>query len=521
MEKTTINLNQDSIIGVVGVCGINGNIIARILVDHGYKVIVNDIVSKEECSFKEAIKKYTFYEEYYGQLPDEFFQKIDYIVLPLALVENNSEIYQKALKNNIKLLRVEDILNIFEPAHPVICVTGTNGKTTTTNLIKSLAYHNNQIPCEHNLKGMQGNAGDIPALQSRLNGDLNILETGTFGITGSLTKLAKPCKPDVGIITNITPDHLDDNSTFSDYARVKGELISLLNNKTLIVNNDDPTIMSLINELNYEGNLITFGIEHQSIRQDTKECMCGEQIIVNEIIAGVGKYECKCGNKYTKPDFLATNINDSHNQFTLITPDKEEHNFTLQINGIHNIYNALGSIIVAHEILNMSYDEINKSIKSFTGVEGRMEKIGKIGNKQVMVDYAHNPAGITTVLKELKNLYDTVVNVITISSESGLTGDMEILKRSVEYADYVVPASHNAFLCAKKAYEEGLFNDKIVFPASMPKGDKKGTLGATIEQVITGFNKAKSIDADLLVLTGEAAFKFKDKLIDEINLSSK
>ncbi len=520
MEKTAVNLNPDATIGVVGVCGINGNLIARILAEHGYKVIVNDIVSKEKCRFRDALKGYSFYEEYYGHLPDEFFEKIDYIVLPLALVENNSEIYQKALKENIKLLQVEDILNIFEPARPVICVTGTNGKTTTTNIIKSLAYYSNKKPCEHNLEGMQGNAGDIPALQSRLKGDLNILETGTFGIKGSLTKLAKPCKPDVGIITNITPDHLDENSTFLDYARVKGELIALLNNKTLIANNDDPTVMSLIRELNYEGNLITFGIEHKSIRRDTKQCICGEQIIVDEIIAGVGKYECSCGNKYRKPDYIAADINDSHNRFTLVTPYGEEVRFTLQINGIHNIYNALGSIIVAHEILDMSYDDIKQPLMSFTGVKGRMEKIGKIADKQVMVDYAHNPAGITTVLKELKNLYDTVVNVITTSSESGITGDMEILERAVEYADYVVPASHNAFICAKKACDEGQFRDKIVLPENMPEGDKKGTLGATIEQVMTGFNKAKGIDADLLVLTGEAAFKFKDYLIDEIKNSS-
>ena len=402
MEKT-ISLDKDSVIGVVGVCGINGNLIARILVDHGYSVIVNDVVTHDDCRFKDALKGYGFTKEYYGILPDEFFEEIDYIVLPAALIENNSNLYQKSQEKNIKLLKVEDILNIFEPAHPVICVTGTNGKTTTTNLLKSICYRNNTPPCEHNLEGMQGNAGDIPALQSRLNGSLNVLETGTFGYKNSLTKLAGPCKPDVGIITNITPDHLDENSTFLDYARVKGELVSLLQNKTLIVNNDDPTVMSLIKELEYDGNLITFGIEHESVRKDTKQCCCGRMVEVSEIIAGVGKYSCVCGNVYKKPDYTATNINSSHNQFTLISPDNEEHVFDLKINGIHNIYNALGSIIIAHEILEMSYDDIYDAINLFTGVAGRMEKLGMVDNKEIMVDYAHNPAGITTVLKELKN----------------------------------------------------------------------------------------------------------------------
>ncbi len=145
-----------------------------------------------------------------------------------------------------------------------------------------------------------------------------------------------------------------------------------------------------------------------------------------------------------------------------------------------------------------------------------MEKIGVLDDKVIMIDYAHNPAGITTVLKELKNLYSTVVNVITISSESGLDADMEILERALEYADYVVPASHNAYTCAEKLLSEGLYKDKLVLSDFMPEGDKKGTLGATLEQVLTGFNKAKSIDADLLVCTGEAAFKFKDKIIEDI-----
>jgi len=517
MEKI-MDINKEAIIGVVGVCGINGNLIARILVDHGYKVIVNDVVTKEECRFKQAISDYNFEEEYYGTLPESFFEKIDYIVLPLALIENNSKIYQKSTEHNIALLKVEDILNIFEPAHPVICVTGTNGKTTTTNMIKTFAYYNNQQPCEHNLEGMQGNAGDIPALQSRLKGDLNVLETGTFGITGSLTKLAAPCKPDVGLITNITPDHLDENSNFLDYANVKGELITLLQNKTLIVNNDDPTIMALIKEKDYQGRLITFGLDYESSRKDEKQCLCGKTIEIDEIIAGVGKYNCSCGLTYEKPDYIATGINDKHNQFILITPSGEQHQFNLKINGIHNIYNAVGSIIVAHEILNMTLEEINNALSSFTGVDGRMETLGVYSNKEVMIDYAHNPAGITTILKELKNTYHTVINVVSISSESGITADLEIMERSLEYADFVVPASHNSYIIAKKLLSEEKYSDKIVLPDNMPEGNKEGTLGATSEQLLAGVNKAKTIDADLILCTGEASLKFKNILKNELRL---
>ncbi|WP_455645113.1 Mur ligase family protein [Methanosphaera sp.] len=512
MEVT--NIDKDAVFGVIGVCGINGNLIARILMDHGFKVQANDMVNEEECRFSNALKDYPDMEIYYGQIPETFFTTTDYMILPTALIESKSKLYQKVVSYGVPVLTVEDILEMFEPVHPVICITGTNGKTTTTNLLKHIAYWGNLKPCEHNLDGMQGNAADIPSLQSRLNGDVNILETGTFGYKGSLTKLAKPCKPDVGLITNITPDHLSKDSDFLDYARVKGELVELLNNKTLVINNDDPTIKGLLNEVGFMGNLISFGLDFKSTNTSSKKCFCGKEIEVDEFIAGVGTYNCSCGIEYTKPDYLVCNINDTHDKFILKTPNDEKISFKLGITGIHNIYNATGAIIIAHEILDLSYDVIREAVLSFTGVKGRMELIGESHGKQIMVDYAHNPAGISTIMKELKSSYKTVINVITTSSESGFDGDKQILDCSAEYADYIVPASHNSYICAKNALDDGLYEDKIILPENMPEGDKEGTLGATVNQVLCGFKKALTIDADLMVCTGEAAFKYKDILKD-------
>ena len=161
---------------------------------------------------------------------------------------------------------------------------------------------------------------------------------------------------------------------------------------------------------------------------------------------------------------------------------------------------------------------MKKSLLKFGGVSGRMQKIGVIDDKKIMIDYAHNPAGITTVLKELKNFYGIIVNVITTSSESGMVGDMEILNCSADYSDYIVPASYNAYLCAEEALEKGLFVDKIILPENMPTDEKQGTLGATFEQVLSGFNKSLEIDADLIICTGEAAFKYKYILIEKYDL---
>ena len=518
--KKNIDINEDTVFGVIGVCGINGNLISRILMDHGYKVIANDMVNPEDCRFKSALKDYPDMEIYYGGVPESFFEKSDYIVLPMALIESKSMLYQKVKKYNIPILTPEDICDMFIPAHPVICITGTNGKTTTVAMLKNIAYKSGLKPCEHNLDNLQGNAADIPALQSRLKGDLNILETGTFGVTGSLKKLAEPCHPDVGIITNITPDHLDKNERFLDYAMVKGELIELLRGKKLIVNNDDPTIKALLDKLDYEGEVITYGLETNPVSKSTKQCFCGNDAVVDEYIAGVGVYSCKCGIKYQKPDFLAFNINDEHNEFDLKTPDNKIMHFELSVNGLHNIYNATAAIVCALKILQLDYDTIYQAIKEFNGVDGRMQTIGKISDKTIMVDYAHNPAGISTVLAELKNMYNVVVDVITTSSESGIKGDHEILENALKYADYIIPASNNTYDCAKEALDNKIGINQIILPEYLPQGEKVGTLGASKDQVKAGLFTALSLankNIDLIVLTGEAAYKFEETLKDEIH----
>lgn len=516
-NKNMEEITPNTVFGVIGVCGINGNLISRILMDHGYKVQANDMVNEEDCRFKNALKDYPNMKIYYGKIPETFFSKSDYMVLPMVMIENKSILYEKVKKHNIPILTPQDIMNMFKPVHPVICITGTNGKTTTTTILKHIAYANGLKPCEHNLKNMQGNAADIPALQSRLNGDLNILETGTFGSYGSLKKLAEPCEPDVGIITNITPDHLKEGERFLDYAMIKGELIELLRNKTLIINNDDPTIRALLGKLDYLGRIISFGLDTNTIREREKECFCGNNTVVDEYIAGVGVYECECGIKYEKPDYLAFNINDKHNEFDVKTPDGEILHFIIKVSGLHNIYNAMGAIVAAREILEIPDEIIRKAIRSFKGVPGRMQPIGKIADKSIMVDYAHNPAGITTLLQELKNEYNTVANVITTASESGRRGDNEILDNALEIADYIVPASPAAYDCAHDALEHNKGTDKIILPPVMPEGEKVGTLGASPFHVISGLECALSLDVDLIVLTGEAAFKFEDVLIDEIN----
>ena len=489
--------------GVIGVCGANGNLIARILNQRGYDVIGTDLSSAEECRFKKSLDGYDM-ELYYGETPDEFFEKSDYIVPPASLSEK-SAVFQKI---GDSLFELSDVIDQFKPDKPVFGITGTNGKTTTTTLLKKIAYDNGITPAEHNLEKMQGNAEFIPILQSRLDGDVAILEVGTFGVPGTIKRIVKNSNIESGIITNITPDHLSDLGSFMDYAHVKGEFIEELNGKQLIVNGQDPTIMGLLREYDFNGELITFGVDETFESINTKECVCGREIKVKELISGCGYYFCPCGITTPQVDYIATNVDLKNRTFDLHTPD-EKLTVKMAIDGLHNVYNVVGVIIAAHVFLKLPYDKILESIATFTGVEGRMEKVAEIYSKEIYVDYAHNPAGVQTVLSQFRNLFGDFTCVITVSSESGEEGDLAIFDNALEFSKYVVPAS----VASQKIAQELILKDpslseKIIFD-SVDDFVKKGTLGASYEEVETGIKKALECDCNLIVAIGEAATKFK------------
>lgn len=101
--------------GVIGVCGANGNLIARILNQRGYDVIGTDLSSSEKCRFKKSLEGYDI-ELYYGETPDEFFEKSDCIVPPASL-SKNSAIFQKI---GDSLFELNDVIEKFSPDKPVL-----------------------------------------------------------------------------------------------------------------------------------------------------------------------------------------------------------------------------------------------------------------------------------------------------------------------------------------------------------------------------------------------------------------
>lgn len=494
--------------GVIGVCGVVGNLAARVLMDHGYRVTCTDLKDPENCSYLYTLKGYDT-QIYFKNHPSSFFNSQTYIVTPPSL-SKNSDLFRKIKESGAKIMEADDLLEKIKPDKPVICITGTNGKTTTTSILKHLCYETGFKPTEHGFQTLQGNVDYIPPLQCRLSGDVAVLETGTFGQTGDLKFILKRCQPTSGIITNITPDHLNQEQNFLQYARIKGELVEILQGKKIIVNGDDPTIWGLLESQKYQGEVLTFGVEHQSQGESKKLCWCGNELSIFETISGIGNYNCKCGLERPAPKYLAKNIKD--NVFTLQTPN-EVMDMEMGIFGLHNVYNALGAIIAAHEIMKIPLKDIKKHLLTFRGVPGRLEYISEVREMDLIVDYAHNPSGVETVLRELSKTYEKLAVVVTVSSESGSKGDTEIMEKTIKYADFIIPASFDS----RKAAEKFISTGRIILTNKQPKAFKNGTLGATSKQVIEGLLKGLECDADALVCIGEAAFKYKPDIKNLIN----
>ncbi len=494
------------IYGVIGICGIVSNLIARVLMDRGYPVIGTDLHKKEECDYLYTLTDYKIPLDL-SEHPDSFFNRSKYIVTPPSLMET-SEFFNQIKTYKKDILSVSDILERFKPKKPVLCITGTNGKTTTTTLLKHICRKCGLEPTEHGFRNLQGNIDYIPPLQARLSGDVAVLETGTFGKVGDLKLMVERCEPECGVVTNINPDHLDENLDFISYAGIKGEFIEYFKNKLLIVNSDDPTIFGM---LNLESSVITFGVDASTKEIGEKPCWCGREIIINETITGSGKYSCECGINRPTPDYLAKNIDEANGNYTLQTPEGDVE-VDMQLIGLHNVYNSIGAIAAAREFFKIPIHEIIYSIKSFKGVPGRIEHLYDNNGMDVILDYGHNPAGIETVLRELKKVYNKITVVITVSSESGELGDLEILQNVIENGDFIIPASFASRKAAEK-HAELISSGKILLTNLSSEKFQKGTLGASSDQVLAGVKIGLKCKTDALVCLGEAAFKYKENIL--------
>ncbi len=247
-------------------------------------------------------------------------------------------IIKEIIKNKIKIISEIEFASRYTSATK-ICITGSNGKTTTTSII----YH---ILQKANLNvGMAGNIGESFAFQvAYKKHDYYVLELSSFQLDNMYD-----FKADLALLLNITPDHLDRyEHKFQNYINSKFRIIK---NQTkddfFIYCSDDKVIMEELNKYDLPATKLPF-----SVKKTEKK----------------GAY---ISNK-------KININIDNDPFTMALQD-------LSLSGIHNRYNSMAAGI-ATKVLGIRKDVIRDSLGDFKNIEHRLEPVLKINNIQFIND---------------------------------------------------------------------------------------------------------------------------------------
>jgi len=299
----------------------------------------------------------------------------------------------------------------------VIGVTGTNGKTTTTYLMKHLLE--SCLDAKVGLIGTNGNmigsefihterttpeSYELQKLfaQMREAGCTHVvMEVSSHAIV--LDRVAG-IHFAIGIFTNLTQDHLDFHTDMEDYARAKARLFTMCEKGAF--NLDDEWAEFIISSATCE--VFTFS-EQQN-----------------------------------KADLVAKDIRltASGVRFCALSGDSLQR-VKLGIPGMFSVYNALG-VIACGLLLGIPLQTCTEALSSAKGVKGRVEVVPTDGDYTILIDYAHTPDALENVLKSMKKIAPGRVVAVF-----GCGGDRDRTKRPImgriaaENADFVIVTSDN------------------------------------------------------------------------------
>jgi UDP-N-acetylmuramoyl-tripeptide--D-alanyl-D-alanine ligase len=247
---------------------------------------------------------------------------------------------------------------------PVIAVTGSNGKTTTKDMLVWILSSRKKVLSN---PGTQNNYIGVPLALLKLNPshDIAVLELGTNHF-GEIAYLVNIARPNFGIITNIGPAHLEH---FRNLAGVYKEKMSLLENlllpKIAVLNADQPRLRKVKN--GKQGFSVTYGIKNKSDFQARAV-------------------------KLTGKNTTEFSVNSNYRR-----------RMRLNTIGYANIYNALAAIAVAR-LLGYNYESISQRLAAFVFPQGRMKLI-KLNDIPFIDDtYNANPASLSEALRVLREV---------------------------------------------------------------------------------------------------------------------
>ena len=286
----------------------------------------------------------------------------------------------------------------------IICVLGTNGKTTTNNMINLLATESgHKTVC--NSVGANMFDGVVTAFISAagifgtLKADYAVLEIDE----ASAKIVFDHITPHVIVITNLFRDQMDRYGEITATLEQLKIAVQKAPKATLVLNGDDPMCASFTKSV--PNPTVIFGVleETNQPKNETKEgrtCLfCGNELSYRFYHYNqLGDFFCtECDYKRPTPDFGATNVT-LNPTLSFLLNEKQEVKTPLL--GFYNLYNVLAAIAVA-ETVDLRIHNYTELLSDYETQTARMEEFRL--EKPVILNLAKNPAGFNQAIATLKN----------------------------------------------------------------------------------------------------------------------
>lgn len=337
-----------------------------------------------------------------------------------VIVDHNVGLDCQVIVNDTRQAYAESCAAFFgNPAEKlkIIGVTGTNGKTTTTFLLKSLLeLFGKKVGLIGTIQNMIGDkvvessnttpdAYQLHELFSQMvkeNCEYCVMEVSSHALD---QQRVAGINFEVGVFTNLTQDHLDYHRTMENYLQAKQKLFKM--SKMAVINTDDKYSESIKSACT--GKVVTYAVED------------------------------------LKSDYLAKGINfrSDGTVFELVGSDVQISRVKIKTPGKFSVYNALCAAATAIA-LGFDFNSIAENLSKTTGVKGRAEVVPTDRDFTVIIDYAHTPDGLENILSSMNEIKKGRLICVF-----GCGGDRDATKRHImgaisqRLADYSIVTSDN------------------------------------------------------------------------------
>jgi len=357
---------------VVGL-GRTGRDSARFLAQQGARVLVSDFRSAAELRSEINELSDLAIEYQLGEAHADDLAGVDYVI-PSPGVARENILLQKASAWRIPILSEIELAYRFSCA-PIIAITGTNGKSTTTTLVGEI------LRAAGKKVFIGGNLG-VPFISAVSNEwDWIVLEISSFQL-----EWVQQFRPQVAVLLNLSEDHLDRYPSFAEYCAAKERIFAAqTSSDTAILNRDDARVWEMRKRLN--SRVLSFGFAEV----DTGVFVAGEEVVWRD-----GGAEER---------FLVGEV---------------------KLHGIHNLENMMAAV-AATKSIGIARDVIQDTLNGFPGLEHRLELV----REKDGVAYYNDSKG-TNVGAAVKSLESFSGPVILLAGGVDKGGSYAPLQRQIE-----------------------------------------------------------------------------------------